>query len=184
MVGKTLNLGGVSAVLASIIITSCGGAPPSLTREVSVSDMAPLLSRGDKATFEPVMMQTSLTAGDVLLYRHSVQTQAGGLPEDQEFIRRLIGFPGDEVQIDRVGGVVVNGDVLERDEDRECVSDETCYEVVFRPTTTTADAVSISLSDQQYLVMNDNRAGESEDGKIYDLIQKKSIIGRYVGEAG
>jgi len=83
----------------------------------------------------------------------------------QTFIKRVVGVGGDRISI--VNGHVIRNGVREKDSYiRPCGATEQCN----FPTTITVPAGS-------YYVMGDNR-GNSDDGRFWGPVPKKSIIGR------
>lgn len=79
------------------------------------------------------------------------------------YIKRVIGTPGDTVEI-KDGEVLVNGEILEED---------------YVPVDYTEPKTDVSkweLSDDQYLVFGDNRAN-SNDSRDFGKIYKEDIIG-------
>ncbi|MFN2116005.1 MAG: signal peptidase I [Anaerolineae bacterium] len=81
--------------------------------------------------------------------------------QDKDFIKRIVGTPGDEIEI-KDGCVHVNGDCLE----------ESYLE---QPTT---DAVGpIVLGPDEYYVLGDNR-GNSSDSRNYGALPRGNIVGK------
>lgn len=87
--------------------------------------------------------------------------------EHTYFIKRVIGLPGETVQIDAAGNIYIDGEVLDEDYG---------YEVMTYPGLA---AEPITLSEDEYFVLGDNR-NHSEDSRYPDvgLIHKKDIVGR------
>lgn len=82
------------------------------------------------------------------------------------FIKRLIGFPGETVEIK--GGEVT---IYNEDNKNGLKLDEPY--IVYKK----IENFSITLKDDEYFVMGDNRAGSS-DSRIWGTLPKKYIIGR------
>jgi signal peptidase I len=82
------------------------------------------------------------------------------------FIKRLIGFPGDTVEIKK--GVVT----IYNDQNKEGLKLNEPYIVYGKQ-----DDFSEKLGPDEYFVMGDNRAGSS-DSRIWGPVPKKYIIGR------
>lgn len=83
----------------------------------------------------------------------------------KEYIKRLIGEPGDTISI-ADGHVLVNGKVLD-----EKYIDPSTY-------TETYDQVSWTLGENEFFVMGDNRhPGKSLDSRFFGPIKKDSING-------
>ena len=88
--------------------------------------------------------------------------------EDNTFyIKRIIGLPGETVQIDEEGNILIDGEVLEEGYGREVIkSPGRAYE-------------EIQLGDDEYFVMGDNRnnSTDSRDPSVGN-ITREEIIGR------
>lgn len=82
------------------------------------------------------------------------------------FIKRLIGFPGETVEIKKGLVTIYNG------ENKEGVQLNEPY-VVY----TKQEDFSKKLGEDEYFVMGDNRAGSS-DSRIWGALPKEYIIGR------
>jgi signal peptidase I len=88
-------------------------------------------------------------------------------PSTDEFIKRVIGLPGDVVE-GRGGKVFVNG--------RELV------EPYLPRGVTTSDFAPVKLSDDQLWVMGDNRS-RSLDSRSFGPIERSTIVGRAMARA-
>ena len=86
--------------------------------------------------------------------------------ESQVYIKRIIGLPGETVQI-ADGEIYINGEVLEESYGREVMQDAGLA------------AEPITLGDDEYFVLGDNRnySSDSRDPSVA-LIHRKEIIGR------
>ncbi|MFQ6019824.1 MAG: signal peptidase I, partial [Dehalococcoidia bacterium] len=93
--------------------------------------------------------------GDVVVFQ---------APNDQQkdFIKRIIGVPGDHVEVSQ-GDVILNGEVLEEP-------------YVDGDTTCPADCV-LDVPKKNYFVMGDNRANSS-DSRTFGPIPEDNIIGK------
>ena len=91
--------------------------------------------------------------GDVIVFK------APG-PRNADFIKRIIGLPGENVKIE--GGVISinNQKLLEPYETQQ-----------------TQSSINVTLGDNQYFVLGDNR-GSSSDSRVFGPIAKDSIRGR------
>ncbi|MBE5901913.1 MAG: signal peptidase I [Lachnospiraceae bacterium] len=89
--------------------------------------------------------------------------------EDTYYIKRIIGLPGETVQITEDGEIEIDGETLEEDYGRQVMDDPGLA------------AKPIKLGKDEYFVLGDNR-NESEDSRYEDvgLIKKKNIIGRAI----
>ena len=86
--------------------------------------------------------------------------------ENTYYIKRIIGLPGETVQIVD-GDIYINGEVLEESYGREMIRDPGLA------------AEPIALGDDEYFVLGDNRnySSDSRDPSVA-LIHRKEIIGR------
>ena len=83
------------------------------------------------------------------------------------YIKRIIGLPGETVQIDNDGNIYINGEILVESYGREVIKNP-------------GRAIEpITLGDDEYFVMGDNR-NNSSDGRdpAVGNIKRKDIIGR------
>lgn len=83
------------------------------------------------------------------------------------YIKRIIGLPGETVQIDLDGTIYINGEILEEDYGKETILDP-------------GRAINpITLGDDEYFVLGDNR-NNSKDGRneLVGNIRRDDIIGR------
>ncbi len=83
-------------------------------------------------------------------------------PSTEEYIKRVIGLPGEKVE-GRAGRVYVNG--------RELV------EPYLKQGPTTRDFPAVTLGPDQLWVMGDNRENSS-DSRVFGPIQESTIVGR------
>jgi signal peptidase I len=102
-------------------------------------------------------MLTSPTRGDIVVFHY---------PRDPEedYIKRIIGTPGDTVEI-RNQQVYVNGVALDEPYINEPCSASSCRDEVF-PT----------LQENQYFVMGDNR-NHSQDSRAFGVVDRQFIVG-------
>ncbi|MDD6616331.1 MAG: signal peptidase I [Lachnospiraceae bacterium] len=83
------------------------------------------------------------------------------------YIKRIIGLPGETVQIDLDGNIYINGEILEENYGKETILDP-------------GRAINpITLGDDEYFVLGDNR-NNSKDGRneLVGNIKRENIIGR------
>jgi signal peptidase I len=100
--------------------------------------------------------------GDVIVFKY---------PRNPEtfFIKRIIGLPGDSVTIN-------NGEITIKNEEYPdgFVLDETYY---IDDKHRTYDNSTITLNDDEYFVMGDNRP-QSSDSRVWGPLEEKYIVGR------
>ena len=100
--------------------------------------------------------------GDIIVFEFS---------EDKNFIKRIIGVPGDEINIDENNGdVYLNGEVIEEDYIKEKIR---ILGNIDYP---------VKVTEDHYFVMGDNRNNSTDSRKksVGDngLVRKKSIRGK------
>lgn len=89
--------------------------------------------------------------------------------EKTYYIKRIIGLPGETIFIDEDGGIYIDGEKLEENYGRE----------VIRADNRGRAAQPITLGDDEYFVMGDNRNNSSDSRKeVVGNIRRKDIIGR------
>lgn len=100
--------------------------------------------------------------GDVVIFKHS---------DTQDYIKRVIGFPGDKIEI-RDGYVFVNGDKL----DESNYLDKNVYTDGGREL---AEGEVYTVPKDTYFVLGDNR-GASSDSRSFGAIDQNTVKGRAV----
>lgn len=87
------------------------------------------------------------------------------------FIKRIIGLPGETVQINEQGNILIDGEILVEDFGRE----------VIQPNRIGIVSEPILLGEDEYFVMGDNR-NNSKDSRmvIVGNIKRDDIVGRAV----
>lgn len=87
--------------------------------------------------------------------------------EDTYYIKRIIGLPGETVQIDANGTIYIDGKELEESYGREVIKDPGIA------------AEPIKLGEDEYFVLGDNR-NASSDSRVTSVgnIKREDIIGR------
>ncbi len=90
--------------------------------------------------------------------------------EDKVFyVKRIIGLPGETVQIDEQGNIYIDGEILE----------ETYGKEVIRPEFIGRAAEPVVLGEDEYFVMGDNRNNSSDSRtEVVGNINRKDIIGK------
>jgi signal peptidase I len=100
--------------------------------------------------------------GDVIVFKAPIDTE-------KDFIKRVIGLPGDNVMV-KDGDVYVNGDLL--DQSVFLTSDVKTYGGSFLK-----DGQTINVPSDNYFVMGDNRP-YSSDSREWGFVPKVNIIGQ------
>ena len=98
--------------------------------------------------------------GDIVVFHYPMAPES-------DFIKRVIGLPGDEVEL-RDGRTYVNGVLLEEPYIREACNEFTC-----------PDRVYPTVGPGQVFVMGDNR-NESRDSRSFGAVDSGYIIGEAV----
>lgn len=111
-----------------------------------------------------------------VLTRHFSQFERGTVvvfdspvDDDKDFIKRIIGLPGEKVKIEN-GKVYVNGQLL--DESRYLPND-----FVTNPGAFLKESVEMTVPKNSYFVLGDNRSFSS-DSREWGFVNKQFIIGR------
>ena len=108
----------------------------------------PVLGGGDDYLFQPPRR------GDVVIFRFPVDPH-------RSFVKRVIGVPGDTVEIVR-GVVHIDGRALDEP-------------YVTRPDSSSMEPVVVP--DDSYFVLGDNR-GASDDSRAWGVVPVQNIVGR------
>jgi signal peptidase I len=151
--------------------------------------MIPQLKVGDRIVVSKVAYRLhDPNRGDIVVFdcppRASCPPPAGGIlpvrvlrgvfeavglrqPSTEEYVKRIIGLPGDQVQ-GAQGRVFVNGKAL--------------VEPYLPTGTITSDFGPVRVPDGQLWVMGDNRE-QSADSRVFGTITQSSVVGRAVVRA-
>jgi signal peptidase I len=129
--------------------------------EVSGSSMEPTLQDKDSLLVDKISNRFSdPDRFDIIIFPYRYGN-------NQYFIKRVIGLPGETVRIDYEGNIYINGTVLEESYGAEVIQDP-------------GRAVNeIVLGDDEFFVMGDNR-NHSMDSRDISVgnVKKKDILGR------
>jgi signal peptidase I len=154
-----LQILGIALVLA--IVLRLFVAEP---RFIPSDSMLPTLHVGDRLVVEKVAYRLRPPQrGEIVVFAPPPQLQQYGYAPDKAFIKRVIGTPGDRVQIAQ-GKVLLNGQALEE----PYIAEPPAYEMR-----------SIQVPSDQYFVMGDNR-NNSNDSHVWGFLPRQQIIGRAV----
>ena len=144
-------------ILAAYLIVTFVGQ----RTEVNGSSMENTLDNGDNLIVDKIFYRLgSPKRFDVVVFPY---------PQNPStyFIKRVIGLPGETVQIDSSGKIYINGQVLEENFGREVISNPGLAQE------------PIKLGEDQYFVLGDNRNNsmDSRDSRV-GLISGKSMVGK------
>jgi signal peptidase I len=130
-------------------------------RYIPSASMLPTLEIGDRLIVEKLSYYSHPPQrGDIIVFAPPPQLQARGYLEDQAFIKRVIGLPGDTVAISN-GRVFVNQKLLTE----TYIAEPPNY--VMKP---------IVVPSTELFVMGDNR-NNSNDSHVWGFLPKVNIIG-------
>lgn len=131
--------------------------------EVDGESMENTLSNGDNLIVDKITYRFSDPKRfDIIVFPFQYK-------ENTYYIKRIIGLPGETVQIDDGGNIYINGELLEESYGRE----------IIRADTIGRAAEPIVLGDDEYFVMGDNRNNSSDSRtEMVGNIHRDDIIGR------
>lgn len=111
------------------------------------------------------VLQEELLRGNVIVFKY---------PKDpkQYFIKRVIALPNETIEI-KEGGVFI----YNTEHPKGFVLNETYYLKPGTKTTTNKGIFKVTLKDDEYFVMGDNR-GQSLDSRIFGALNYENIIGK------
>lgn len=163
-VRENLSLVAVALLLAFLIRTLI--AEP---RYIPSESMVPTLEIGDRLVVEKVSYRLHAPHfGDIVVFNPPPELQQRGYPKDQAFIKRIIGQPGDKINIEN-NKVYLNGKQLEENYIKENYIKPN-PEQLYNQT---------QVPKNQFFVMGDNR-NNSNDSRYWGFLPSENIIGRAV----
>ena len=128
---------------------------------VSGSSMEPTLSNNDHLILDKLSYRFSEPQRfDIIVFPFQYA-------EKTFYVKRIIGLPGETVQIDLQGNIYINGQILNEDYGKETIN---FAGLAVEP---------ITLGDDEYFVMGDNRnnSSDSRDPSVGN-IRRSNIIGK------
>ena len=131
--------------------------------EVEGSSMEATLSNGDNLFVDKISYRFKEPERfDIIVFPFQYK-------ENTYYIKRIIGMPGETVQIDEQGNIYINGEILQESYGRE----------VIKPENMGRAAEPVVLGEDEYFVMGDNRNNSSDSrAEIVGNIHRDDIIGR------
>ena len=146
----------VVVVIARLIVVYVGQRT-----YVSGQSMETTLSDGDNLIVDKISYRfNDPKRFDIVVFPFQYDT-------DTYYIKRIIGLPGETVQIDEKGNIYIDGEKLDENYGREVINDPgRAY-------------VPIVLGEDEYFVMGDNRNHSSDSRDILvGNIKREDIMGR------
>ena len=136
--------------------------------QVKGSSMYPNLQNGDFLLTNKISYRLhNPQRGDIIVFKAPKTEPCSEI--ECEYIKRLIGLPGDRVMV--LGGkIYINGQVLNE-------SNYLAADVVTQPGTFLPEGVEKIIPENYYLPIGDNRPF-SRDGREFGPIPKDSIVGK------
>ncbi len=131
--------------------------------EVSGSSMEPTLDDGDNLIVDKISYRfRDPQRFDIIVFPFQYR-------ENTFYIKRIIGMPGETVQIGEDGTIYINGEALQEGYGKE----------VIKPEYIGIAANPIVLGEDEYFVMGDNRNNSSDSRtEAVGNIKRKDIVGR------
>ncbi len=131
--------------------------------EVDGTSMVPTLEHGDNLFVDKISYRfKDPERFDIIVFPFQYK-------EDTYYIKRIIGLPGETVQIDEKGNIYIDGEILQESYGLEVIKPEHIGRA-FEP---------ITLAEDEYFVMGDNRNNSTDSrSDLVGNIHRKDIIGR------
>lgn len=133
--------------------------------QVSGESMMPTFKNGQYILTNIISLRfNALKQGDVIVFKAPTD-------QDKDFIKRVIGLPGDKIMV-KDGNVYINDKLL--DESSYLPKDFRTYGGAFMP-----DGDIKTVPEDHVFVLGDNR-GNSSDSRSWGFLAKKEVIGRSI----
>jgi len=156
---ENLQILGIALVLALLLRLLI--AEP---RYIPSDSMVPTLEIGDRLVIEKISYRVRQPLrGDIVVFDPPPLLQELGFTRDQAFIKRVVGEPGQTVQV-HSGQVLIDGTPLQE----PYIAQPPAYEMP-----------PVVVPEGKFFVMGDNR-NNSNDSHVWGFLPKENIIGRAV----
>lgn len=157
----TGQMGNLRVLVIALVIALAVRILIAEPRFIPSNSMDPTLHIGDRLIVDKISYRwQSPHQGDVVVFRPPPQLTEFGYGQDQAFIKRIIGEPGQTVQVAQ-GQVLVNGKSL----DEPYILEPPQYAMV-----------PVAVPPGYVFVMGDNR-NDSNDSHVWGVLPQKNIIG-------
>lgn len=129
--------------------------------QVEGTSMEPTLDDGDNLIVEKISYRfRDPDRFDIIVFPFKYK-------ENTYYIKRIIGLPGETIQIDLDGNIYIDSKILEEDYGKEIIADPGN---AFTP---------VRLENDEYFVLGDNRNNSSDSRtSSVGVIHRKDIVGR------
>ena len=129
--------------------------------QVQGSSMEPMLSNGDNLIVDKISYRfRDPERYDIIVFPFQYE-------DNTFYIKRIIGLPGETVQIDEEGNIYIDGEILDEHYGKEVIQNPGLA------------AEEIQLADDEYFVMGDNRNNSTDSrSPTVGEIKRRDIIGR------
>jgi signal peptidase I len=130
-------------------------------RYIPSESMLPTLEVSDRLVVEKLSYYFRLPQrGEIVVFQPPQQLQSQGYQKDQAFIKRVVGTPGQTIQV-KNGIVYLDGNPLKED----YIAEPPAYQMP-----------AVRVPEDQLFVMGDNR-NNSNDSHAWGFLPKQNVIG-------
>ena len=131
-------------------------------RYIPSPSMVPTLSVGDRLLVDKVSYRINVPEpGDIVVFEPPPQLQGYGYSASQAFIKRVVGLPGQTVQVEK-GSVLIDGEPLSE----PYILEPPQYEMP-----------AVQIPSDSLFVMGDNR-NDSNDSHVWGFLPTDNVIGK------
>lgn len=156
--------GNLQALLIALILAIAIRLFIAEPRYIPSDSMVPTLQVGDRLVVEKVSYAFRPPhPGEIVVFEPPMQLQVQGYQPSQVFIKRVIGAPGQTVEIAK-GQVYVDGEPLSE----SYIAEAPAYELP-----------PVQVPDDQFLVLGDNR-NNSNDSHVWGFLPRRNVVGRAI----